>query len=41
MFNMTTFKGGEVTLLGNKLKVGDKAPDFSVLDNGLEEKNTC
>lgn len=35
---MTTFKGGEVTLLGNKLKVGDKAPDFSVLDNGLEEK---
>nr|WP_120473120.1 thiol peroxidase [Brochothrix thermosphacta] len=38
MFNMTTFKGGEVTLLGNKLKVGDKAPNFSVLDNGLEEK---
>ena len=28
-----------VTLVGPELKVGDKAPDFSVLDNGLGPKN--
>jgi thiol peroxidase len=30
-----TFKGNPFTLLGPALKVGDKAPDFSVVDNGL------
>ena len=30
-----TFKGNPMTLLGPELKVGDKAPDFLVVDNGL------
>jgi thioredoxin-dependent peroxiredoxin len=30
-----TFKGGAVTLLGNEVKVGDKAPNFTVLANNL------
>jgi thiol peroxidase len=30
-----TFKGNPFTLLGPELTVGDKAPDFSVVDNGL------
>ncbi len=30
-----TFKGNAVTLLGNEVKVGDKAPDFSVLANDM------
>jgi thiol peroxidase len=30
-----TFKGNPFTLLGPELQVGDKAPDFSVVDNGL------
>jgi len=30
-----TFGGNPVTLLGNPIKEGDKAPDFTVLDNGL------
>lgn len=30
-----TFKGNPFTLLGPDLKVGDKAPDFAVVDNGL------
>ncbi|MBT1073172.1 thiol peroxidase [Pelotalea chapellei] len=30
-----TFKGNPMTLLGPELKVGDKAPDFRVVDNGL------
>lgn len=30
-----TFKNGPVTLLGNEVKVGDKAPDFTVLANDL------
>ncbi|MER1986995.1 MAG: thiol peroxidase [Solibacillus sp.] len=30
-----TFKQGAVTLLGNEVKVGDKAPDFTVLANDL------
>ena len=30
-----TFKGNPMTLLGPELKVGDKAPDFSVVDTGL------
>jgi len=32
-----TFKGNAVTLLGNEVKVGDKAPDFKVLANDLSE----
>lgn len=32
-----TFKGKPVTLLGNEVKVGDKAPNFSVLANDLSE----
>lgn len=31
-----TFKGNPMTLLGPELKVGDKAPDFLVVDNGLQ-----
>lgn len=30
-----TFKGNPFTLLGPELKVGGKAPDFAVVDNGL------
>lgn len=30
-----TFKGNPVTLLGNEVKVGDKAPNFTVLANDL------
>ena len=30
-----TFQGNPLTLLGNEVKVGDKAPNFEVLDNGL------
>ena len=30
------FKGNPMTLLGPDLKVGDKAPDFLVVDNGLQ-----
>ncbi|MSM40031.1 MAG: thiol peroxidase [Geobacter sp.] len=30
-----TFKGNPMTLLGPELKVGDRAPDFRVVDNGL------
>jgi thiol peroxidase len=30
-----TFKGNNVTLLGNEVRVGDQAPDFSVLANDL------
>lgn len=34
---VVTFKGGPVTLLGPALKVGDKAPDFRVVDTTLAE----
>jgi len=30
-----TFKGNPITLAGNEIKVGDKAPDFTVLANDL------
>jgi len=30
-----TFRGNPMTLIGPELKVGDKAPDFTVVDNGL------
>lgn len=32
-----TFKGKPVTLIGNEIKVNDKAVDFTVLNNALEE----
>ncbi|KGR91158.1 peroxidase [Ureibacillus massiliensis 4400831 = CIP 108448 = CCUG 49529] len=32
-----TFKNNPVTLIGNEVKVGDKAPDFKVLANDLSE----
>jgi thiol peroxidase len=33
---LVTFKGGPMTLLGPEVKVGGKAPDFKVADNGLQ-----
>jgi len=33
---LVTFKGGPMTLLGPEVKVGDRAPDFKVADNGLQ-----
>lgn len=35
----TTFKNQPVTLMGNEVKVGDKAPDFTVLANDLSEQH--
>lgn len=32
-----TFQGGGLTLIGPALKVGDKAPEFTVLNNELKE----
>jgi thioredoxin-dependent peroxiredoxin len=32
-----TFKGNPITLLGNEVKVGDKAPNFTVLANDLSQ----
>ena len=34
--NAITFKGNPVTLVGKKLKVGDAAPDFACVTQGLE-----
>lgn len=34
---VTKFAGGPVTLLGDEKKVGDKAPNFTCLDTGLNE----
>jgi thiol peroxidase len=34
---MVTMKGSPLTLSGNELKVGNKAPDFTVLDGELKE----
>jgi len=33
-----TFLGGPLTLVGEEVKVGQAAPDFTVLDNGLAPK---
>jgi len=33
---LVTFKGGPMTLLGPEVKVGNKAPDFKVTDNGMQ-----
>jgi thiol peroxidase len=35
MARQTTLKGNPLDLAGPELKVGDKAPDFSLTDNGL------
>jgi thiol peroxidase len=35
--NAVTFKGAPQTLVGPQLKVGDSAPDFACLTNGLEK----
>ena len=32
---LTMMKGNPLTLVGNEVKVGDKAPDFTALDNAL------
>jgi len=34
---VVTVKGNGVTLLGSEVKVGDRAPDFTVVDQGLKE----
>ena len=34
-----TFLGGPLTLVGPEIKVGQKAPDFTVVDNGLATKS--
>ena len=31
-----TFKGNPMTLIGPEIKVGDKAPDFAVVDNAMQ-----
>jgi thiol peroxidase len=35
----TTLKGNPLTLVGLELKVGDAAPDFSLVDGGLKAVN--
>ncbi len=37
--NLVTFRGKAVTLLGPELKVGDKAPDFTVHANDLSTRS--
>jgi thiol peroxidase len=34
---VVTFAGNPLTLAGNEIKVGDKAPDFTVLDKTMKE----
>jgi len=34
-----TMEGTPLTLIGNKIKVGDQAPDFTVIDNDLSPIN--
>lgn len=36
--NAVTFAGNPATLIGPEIKVGDKAPNFTVVDNGLAPK---
>lgn len=36
--DVITFVGNPMTLVGKEVKVGDKAPDFTLLDNGLAVK---
>jgi len=35
--SLVTFFGNPLTLVGNEVKAGDKAPDFTVLDKDLKE----
>lgn len=35
--DVVTFAGNPLTLLGNEVKVGDKAPGFAILDKELKE----
>ncbi len=35
--NAVTLKGNPLTLIGDEVKTGQKAPDFKVLDNDLKE----
>ena len=35
--NAVTLKGKPITLMGDEVKPGQKAPDFKVLDSGLKE----
>ncbi len=37
--NAVTFKGSPLTLVGPQLKAGDQAPDFAVVNSGLEVVN--
>lgn len=37
--NVITMKGNPLTLIGPELKVGEKAPNFTVLDKGLSPKS--
>lgn len=39
MMVQVTFSGDPVTLAGNEIKVGDQAPEFTVLANDLSEKS--
>ena len=39
MARFTTFKGGPLELTGPELKAGEKAPDFQVIDKGLQPVN--
>ncbi|HOW58266.1 MAG TPA: thiol peroxidase [Candidatus Omnitrophota bacterium] len=34
--DVATFQGGPLTLMGPELKVGDKAPDFKLIDTSLK-----
>jgi len=34
---IVTVKGNPVSLVGSEIKVGDKAPDFIVVDGDLKE----
>ena len=35
---VVTFAGGPITLVGPEVKVGQQAPDFTVLSNDLQPK---
>ena len=37
--NIVTMKGGPLTLLGDEISIGMKAPEFNVLTNDLKEKH--
>lgn len=36
---MKTMKNNPITVLGNELKLGDKAPEFTLVDNALNKKH--